>query len=48
MNAESEYFQMMAYMSRRGPIPENVRVYDFPLGGHGGGGAVSWSQCIVP
>jgi hypothetical protein len=48
LNAESEYFQMMAYMSRRGSIPDNVRVYDFPLGGHGGGGTVAWGQCIVP
>ncbi len=48
MNAESEYFQMMAYMSRRGSVPENVRVYDFPLGGHGGAGTVPWGECLVP
>ena len=48
LNAESEYFEMMAYMARRGPVPENVRVYDFPLGGHGGGGTVPWNQCVQP
>jgi sugar phosphate isomerase/epimerase len=39
---------MMAYMTRHGPVPENVRVYDFPLGGHGGGGTVPWHQCVGP
>ena len=39
LNAESEYYEMMAYMTHHGPVPENVRVYDFPLGGHGGGPA---------
>ena len=48
LNAESEYFEMMAYMTRRGPVPENVRVYDFPLGGHGGGGTVPWNLCVQP
>jgi hypothetical protein len=48
LNAESEYYEMMAYMTRRGPVPDNVRVYDFPLGGHGGGGAVPWRECIQP
>ena len=48
LNAESEYFEMMAYMSRRGPLPENVRVYEFPLGGHGGGGTVPWTLCVRP
>jgi hypothetical protein len=48
LNAESEYYEMMAYMNRRGPVPDNVRVYDFPLGGHGGGGAVPWRECIQP
>jgi hypothetical protein len=48
LNAESEYFEMMAYMTRRGPVPENVRVYDFPLGGHGGGGTVPWDLCVQP
>jgi hypothetical protein len=48
LNAESEYFEMMAYMTRRGPVPENVRVYEFPLGGHGGGGTVSWDVCVQP
>ena len=48
LNAESEYFEMMAYMTRRGPVPENVRVYDFPLGGHGGGGTVPWDVCVQP
>jgi len=45
-NAESEYYVMMAYMTHRGPVPENVRVYDFPLGAHGGGGAVPWGICL--
>jgi hypothetical protein len=48
LNAESEYFQMMAFMLHRGPAPQSVRIYDFPLGGHGGGGAVPWSACLVP
>ena len=49
LNAESEYYEMMAYLTHRGPVPENVRVYDFPLGGHGGGsGAVPWRECIQP
>ncbi len=48
LNAESEYYEMMAYMTRRGPVPDNVRVYDFPLGGHGGGGTVPWRECIQP
>lgn len=48
LNAESEYYVMMAYMSRRGAIPNNVRLYEFPLGGHGGGGAVPWRVCIAP
>ena len=48
LNAESEYYEMMAYMTRRGPVPDNVRVYDFPLGGHGGGGTVPWHQCVQP
>ena len=48
LNAESEYFEMMAYMTRHGPVPENVRVYDFPLGGHGGGGTVPWDECVQP
>ena len=48
LNAESEYFEMMAYMTRRGPAPENVRVYEFPLGGHGGGGTVPWDVCVRP
>ena len=48
LNAESEYYEMMAYMIRRGPVPDNVRVYDFPLGGHGGGGTVPWHQCVQP
>ena len=48
LNAQSEYYEMMAYMTRRGPVPENVRVYDFPLGGHGGGGTVPWHQCVAP
>ena len=48
VNAESEYYEMMAYMTRRGPVPDNVRVYDFPLGGHGGGGTVPWHQCVQP
>ena len=48
LNAESEYYEMMAYMTHRGPVPDNVRVYDFPLGGHGGGGAVAWQECIGP
>jgi hypothetical protein len=48
LNAESEYYEMMAYMTRRGPVPDNVRVYDFPLGGHGGGGTVAWQECIQP
>jgi len=26
VNAESEYFEMMAYMTPHGPVPENVRV----------------------
>jgi hypothetical protein len=48
LNAESEYFEMMAYMARRGSAPENVRIYDFPLGGHGGGGTVPWDLCVPP
>ncbi len=48
LNAESEYYEMMAYMSRRGPVPDNVRIYDFPLGGHGGGGTIPWHQCVQP
>ena len=48
VNAESEYYEMMAYMTRRGPVPDNVRAYDFPLGGHGGGGTVPWHQCVQP
>jgi hypothetical protein len=48
LNAESEYYEMMAYMTRRGPVPDNVRVYDFPLGGHGGGGTVPWRECVQP
>jgi hypothetical protein len=48
LNAESEYFEMMAYMTRHGPVPENVRVYDFTLGGHGGGGTVPWDLCVQP
>jgi hypothetical protein len=48
LNAESEYYEMMAYMTHRGPVPENVRVYDFPLGGHGGNGAVPWDKCVAP
>ena len=48
LNAESEYYEMMAYMTHRGPVPENARVYDFPLGGHGGGGTVPWQKCIEP
>jgi hypothetical protein len=48
LNAESEYYEMMAYMAHRGPVPDNVRVYDFPLGGHGGGGTVPWRECIQP
>ncbi len=48
LNAESEYYEMMAYMTRRGPVPDNVRVYDFPLGGHGGGGIVPWHECVQP
>jgi hypothetical protein len=48
LNAESEYYEMMAYMTRRGPVPDNVRIYDFPLGGHGGGGTVPWRECIGP
>lgn len=46
VNAESEYFEMMAYLTHRGPVPDNVRVYDFPLGGHGGGGKVPWQECV--
>ena len=48
VNAESEYYEMMAYMTHRGPVPDNVRVYDFPLGGHGGGGTVPWRECVPP
>lgn len=48
LNAESEYFEMMAYMSRHGTVPDNVRVYEFPLGGHGGGGTVPWDVCVQP
>lgn len=48
MNAESEFYEMMAFMSHRGSVPDNVRVYEFPLGGHGGGGAVPWSACHGP
>jgi hypothetical protein len=48
LNAESEYYEMMAYMSRRGAVPENVRVYEFPLGGHGGSGTVPWDPCVQP
>jgi hypothetical protein len=48
LNAESEYYEMMAYMTRRGEVPGNVRVYDFPLGGHGGGGTVAWHECVAP
>ena len=48
LNAESEYYEMMAYMTRRGTVSDNVRVYDFPLGGHGGGGTVPWHQCVQP
>jgi hypothetical protein len=48
VNAESEYYEMMAYMTHHGPVPDNVRVYDFPLGGHGGGGTVAWDACIEP
>ena len=48
LNAESEFYQMMAYMSHHGSVPENVRVYEFPLGGHGGGGAVPWNVCSGP
>ena len=48
LNAESEYYEMMAYMSRRGPVPDNVRLYEFPLGGHGGGGTVPFSICFAP
>jgi hypothetical protein len=48
LNAESEYYEMMAYMTRHGPVPDSVRVYDFPLGGHGGGGTVAWQECIEP
>jgi hypothetical protein len=48
LNAESEYYEMMAYLSRRGTLPENVRIYEFPLGGHGGGGTVPWDACIPP
>jgi len=48
LNAESEYFEMMAYLTHHGPVPDNVRVYDFPLGGHGGGGAVPWHSCVPP
>ena len=46
LNAESEYYEMMAYMTHRGPVPGNVRVYDFTLGGHGGGGPVAWNECV--
>ena len=48
LNAESEYYEMMAYMSRHGTVPDNVRIYEFPLGGHGGGGIVPWHQCVPP
>jgi hypothetical protein len=48
LNAESEYYEMMAYLTHRGPVPDDVRVYDFPLGGHGGGGTVPWRECIQP
>ena len=48
LNAESEYYEMMAYMTHHGPVPDNVRVYDFPLGGHGGGGLVAWDECVRP
>ena len=48
LNAESEYYEMMAYLTHRGSLPENVRVYDFPLGGHGGGGPAPWRDCVQP
>ncbi len=48
LNAESEYFEMMAYLTHHGTVPDNVRVYDFPLGGHGGGGTVPWGACVPP
>jgi hypothetical protein len=49
LNAESEYYEMMAYMTHHGPVPDNVQVYDFPLGGHGGGGGlVAWDECVRP
>ncbi|HWE04032.1 MAG TPA: alpha/beta hydrolase domain-containing protein [Tepidisphaeraceae bacterium] len=48
LNAENEYYEMMAFAVRRGPVPPNVRLYDFTLGSHGGGGTVPWSQCIAP
>jgi len=48
LNAESEYYEQMAYMTRSGPVPPNVRIYDFPLSSHGGGGVVPWNQCLVP
>ena len=48
LNAESEYFDMMAYLTHHGAVPDNVRVYDFPLGGHGGGGTVPWGACVPP
>jgi hypothetical protein len=48
LNAEGEYFKMMAYLTHRGPVPDNVRVFDFPLGGHVGGGPVPWGVCVQP
>ena len=41
-------FDMMAYLTHHGAVPDNVRVYDFPLGGHGGGGTVPWGACVPP
>ena len=40
LNAESEYYEQMAFMTHSGPVPQNVRIFDFPLSSHGGGGVV--------
>jgi hypothetical protein len=45
LNAESEFYDMMTYMTHRDSPPDNVRVYEFPLGGHGG---IGWADCIAP
>lgn len=45
LNADGEYYTRLASPSRKGDIPAGARIYEFPLGEHGGGGAVNWAAC---